>query len=272
MTEIRSIKQYENFMYRHCINEEPPLDLYELHTHSFYELIYILSGEVTHVVENRRYKLKRNDLVIIRPFDSHYIQINSNADYERYNILFDGEALGISKELLPHELDVIHASRGDVIYDNFRRIDRYSGIMQDDAFLDVASSLIKEIFHNINIPGEQLELHEALASAPILSNALEYISNNILTIKDIKEVADAVFVTESYLYRLFKNELRLTPKKYIMQKRLLYAENLIMRGSRPTDIYAECGFKDYTTFYRNYTASFGHPPSERDKRKILFLD
>ena len=192
MTEIKTIKQYENFMYRHCINEEPPLDLYELHTHSFYELIYILSGEVTHVVENRRYKLKRNDLVIIRPFDSHYIQINASADYERYNILFDGEALGINKELLPHELDVIHASRGDV--------------------------------------------------------------------------------TESYLYRLFKNELRLTPKKYIMQKRLLYAENLIMRGSRPTDIYAECGFKDYTTFYRNYTTSFGHSPSERDGRKISFLD
>ena len=75
----------------------------------------------------------------------------------------------------------------------------------------------------------------------MLSTALHYISDNLLTISSITEISDAVFITESYLYRLFKTELRTSPKKYIMQKRLLYAEKLIRKGHRPTEIFAECG-------------------------------
>lgn len=269
---IKTIIQNDGFMYRHALTEKPPFDFNELHTHSFYELLYILSGDVTHVVENRKYKLKRNDLVIIRPFDSHYVQVNSDADYERLNILFDGEALGITNSSFSDGLDVIHAQRGDVIYDNFRKIERYSLSMPSEAFLELAPFLVKEIIYNISASSDNLELHEALTTSPIISNALEYISDNLLTIRDVKEISDAVFVTESYLYRLFKNELRQTPKKYIMQKRLLYAERLILSGEKPTEIYAECGFGDYTSFYRNYTASFGHPPSEKGRRKISFLD
>ena len=58
-----------------------------------------------------------------------------------------------------------------------------------------------------------------------------------------------------------KSELMKTPKKYITEKRLLYAQNQIKKGRRPTDVSVECGFDDYTTFYRNYCAEFGRPPS-----------
>ena len=74
-------------------------------------------------------------------------------------------------------------------------------------------------------------------------------------------MAKKCFVTESYLFRLFKNELKQTPLKYITSKRLLLAERLISDKERPTAVYEKCGFTDYTTFYRNYRAFFGHSPS-----------
>ena len=272
MTEMISIKQNESFLFRHCRDENPPLNLYEIHTHRFYELIYILDGDVTHAVEDKRYNLRRGDLVIIRPFQSHRIEINSNAKYERYNVLFDGEAFGIANDFLPPRLDVIHLKKGETIYENFKRLNVYSSIMPDDFFFDVAPSLVKEIFFNITSSKESFEFNEASTVSPVLSTALAYISENLNTVKDISEISNAVFITESYLYRLFKNELRTSPKKYILQKRLLYADSLILSGRRPTEIFAECGFGDYATFYRNYVAAFGHSPSERDKRKISFLD
>lgn len=272
MTEIKSIKQNENFLFRHCEDKNPPLNLYDIHTHRFYELIYILDGDVTHVVEDKRYKLRQGDLVIIRPFKSHLIEINSSVRYERYNILFDGEAFGISQDFLPSELDVLHLKKGGIVYDNFMRLNIYSSVMADDFFFDIAPALVKEIFFNIVSSAGSFEFNEASSVSPMLSTALHYIADNLLTIDGIKEISNAVFITESYLYRLFKTELRTSPKKYIMQKRLLHAEKLMREGRRPTEIFAECGFGDYTTFYRNYVATFKHPPSENKERKISFLD
>ena len=77
----------------------------------------------------------------------------------------------------------------------------------------------------------------------------------------IEEVAKSCFVSESYLFRLFKKELKQTPAKYVAAKRLLLAERLIGEGVTPTSVYEKCGFNDYTTFYRNYCSHFGHAPS-----------
>jgi AraC-like DNA-binding protein len=113
---------------------------------------------------------------------------------------------------------------------------------------------------DLSIKREYVEQEYSVIN-PLLSDALAYINRNIFTLKSVKEVSDALFVTESYLYRLFKRELKNTPKKYIQDKRLLYAQKLISKGRRPTDVFEDCGFNDYTSFYRGYVKFFGYPPS-----------
>ena len=49
----------------------------------------------------------------------------------------------------------------------------------------------------------------------------EYTNENLCTITGIEEIAEHLFVSESYLFRLFQKELHQTPKKFIMKKRLL---------------------------------------------------
>ena len=51
----------------------------------------------------------------------------------------------------------------------------------------------------------------------------------------------------------------------IHMKRLAEAQKLISIGEKPSSVYTACGFNDYGTFYRNYTAYFGYAPSEKDK-------
>ena len=71
-------------------------------------------------------------------------------------------------------------------------------------------------------------------------------------------------MTDSYLYRLFKRELFKTPKKYITEKRLLWAQKQLRKGKKPTEVATRCGFDDYTTFYRNYSELFEKKPSEEE--------
>lgn len=246
----------------HYTKFNPPTDLLYMHTHNEYELIYIISGDVTHVIEDRKYKLKKDDLVIIRPNDYHYIQIDSSVDYERYDILFNPESLKIDNiGLLPPELDVINCRHKPFISDIFKKIDYYHSLLDANELKDVISLLIKELFYNLKFSSRQQNKPENIH--PIISKALEEINNSLYTLNSISEIAEKLFVTESYLYRIFKRELKTTPLRYITEKRLNIAQNLLMQGEKPTHIYSECGFDDYTSFYRSYVKLFGHSPSKK---------
>ena len=45
-----------------------------------------------------------------------------------------------------------------------------------------------------------------------------------------------------------------------------YAKNFISNGMHPTKVYFECGFKDYSSFYRAYIKKYGTSPSEMSRK------
>ena len=95
---------------------------------------------------------------------------------------------------------------------------------------------------------------------------MNYLAENLRALRKAadmtqEEVAGALFISSSYLYRLFRESLHQSPKKYLMDKRLLAAQRKILAGGKPTIVSQECGFREYTTFYRSYCAFFGHSPS-----------
>ena len=266
----RSVKMAQNgisfeipdlLKYNHHVARSPSVKSFTGHSHNQYEVLYFLSGDATYVIEDKRYKLKPGDLIITRPSRYHFIQMDSVQDYERHNILFDHKRLGIDTSPIPEQLDVVRIENGGIVADLFEKLDRYSEAFDKERFVDVARLLIQELIYNLPLV-ERAADEDFSVINPLLSEALAYIAENLFTIKDISEVARAVFVTESYLYRLFKTELKKTPKKYLIEKRLLKAQNRLKKGARPTDVAAACGFDDYTTCYRNYVLHFGKSPSD----------
>jgi AraC-like DNA-binding protein len=247
--------------YRHLLYKNPPCDAYSRHSHNLYEILYFLSGDATHIIEGKKYKLKKGDLIIVHPSKYHFIKIDSSTDYERHNILFDHKMLGINMKMLSDELDVVNIKQNSIIDDIFKKLDYYSQKFSNDDFFNIAKLLIQEMIYNLTLVQPDKSAESFSVINPLLSKALAYIGENLFTIKNISEVAQAVFVTESYLFRLFKKELLQSPKKYINEKRLLYAQNQIKKGRSPSSVASTVGFDDYTTFYRNYISFFGHSPS-----------
>lgn len=256
----------DTIKYNHYLRKTPSERSFSGHSHNLYEMLYVLSGDATLVIEDKKHKLKSGDLIITRPSKYHFIQIDSEADYERHNVLFDHKKLGIDMSMLPCELDVVNIKKGSIISDIFDKLDYYCESFGKNEFPKIARLLIQEIIYNLSLVEEREDEHFSVIN-PLLSKALAYIGENLFTIKDISEVAQAVFVTESYLFRLFKRELLKSPKKYITEKRLLYAQNQLKKGKKPTDVSAACGFDDYTTFYRNYSLLFGRAPSFEAMRR-----
>jgi len=248
--------------YRHHVTKEPKPDAYSMHMHNTYELLYFLAGDATHVIEDRKYKLKRGDLILIRPLQYHFIRIDSSADYERYNVLFDPQMHHVEGlDLIPDDLEVINLTSNPIADAILQRCDLYRKECSDEQFQHLLSHLLSELFYNIGLFAEEPGTKEIASLSPLISSALRYINENLCTVSGIDEVARYLFISESYLFRIFKSELHQTPKKYILEKRLLMAQKKILSGEKPSAVAAECGFGDYTVFYRNYLSRFGRPPS-----------
>jgi AraC-like DNA-binding protein len=247
---------------KHEITYSPPCNAFYMHTHRQYELIYFINGDASHVIEDRKYKLKRGDLILIRPSKYHFIEINSSVEYERYSILFDEKLIDIDEvSMVSDNFEVINISSNAIADGIIRKLDFYREGLSDSSFAQILVLLLKELFYNIGIEQSRADVSEADVLSPILSKALQYINENIMTLKSISEVAANLFVTESYLFRLFKKELHQTPKKYVTDKRMILAHKMISLGERPMAVSEKCGFGDYTTFYRAYRQFFGYAPS-----------
>lgn len=256
------IKTTEKIFFKHEISENLPRDAYFMHTHNVYELIYIIDGDATHVIEDRKYKLKKGDLILIRPFQYHFIQIDSTTRYERYDILFNPEKHGVeSVNRIDANMEIINISGNSILEDIFCKCDLYYQNSNRDTFERILSHLLSELFYNITLFPHPFD-KETTTLSPLISKALKYINENLCEITDIKEIANSLFVSQTYLFRIFQKELHQTPKKYIVKKRLLLAQKMLSAGEKSTTVCDKCGFGDYTTFYRNYTAFFCCSPSE----------
>ena len=76
-------------------------------------------------------------------------------------------------------------------------------------------------------------------------------------------------MSKSHLHHLFSEHLMVTPQKYILSKKLTIAQRELRLGRKPTDVYTDCGFADYTTFFRAYKKFFGHSPSTEINMDII---
>ena len=131
----------------------------------------------------------------------------------------------------------------------------------ETAFYDLFPGLLRELFYNL-ILSMSTAVTAPTRISPLISKALDYINNNLFTIESISEISSRLFVTEIYFFRIFKEQMKISPKKYITNKRLVAAEKNIRKGEKPTEVYLQCGFNTYTAFYKRYVDYFGYSPSE----------
>ena len=263
------IQTVDRVFFKHEISEDLPCDAYSMHTHNAYELIYFLDGDASHVIEDRKYKLKKGDLILIRPMSYHFIQIDGQARYERFDILFDPIAHGVEGvELLPAGLEVVSLAGNPLAEDVFRRCDLYRQSCSEERFSRILSHLLSELFYSLHTFPTASHTGEGTKISPLISEFLQYVNQHLCAPIDIGRVAADLFVSESYLFRLFKKELHQTPQEYIHEKRLMMARKMLADGERPTAVCTRCGFADYTTFYRNYVAFFGYSPSQKERPRL----
>ena len=266
MRKVISLIKNDDISFNHTVNENIGADSFSAHLHDRCEIIYLVKGEMTYTAEGRSYELKNGDIVISKPYILHNIYPKKETTYERYDVIIDHKRLsGELWQKIKSGRDVYKCAGNELIYEMFAKMDYYYGRFSDEDYTRLINNVTEEILYNLSL----MKGEEGGSVNPIIGKALDYIRENLTEIESVEEICDALYITKGHLHHLFVEHIKMTPMKYVTSKRLMLARRMIRRGGRPTEVFTDCGFNDYATFFRNYKSYFGYSPSEESEKSAL---
>ena len=109
---------------------------------------------------------------------------------------------------------------------------------------------------------EQKKLYVSKAHFSLIAAAVEEIER-AFTVKDlnVSDLAALCGISEVYFRRLFFNAFGISPKEYIIQKRIEYAKTLLSTGDfSVSEVGVLCGYAEPCHFSREFSKRTGIPP------------
>ncbi len=235
------------------------------HCHDRHEIYCFLTGAVDFRVEGAAYTLEPGSVLLLERSRFHSANTRA-ADGKPYGRL----VLYLAPELLhPDEtmlLDLFR--RPEILYPGAWQ----KGIGQRAAALERAAAA-PEATRNIAVRTEMVGLLcdlFAMSDGAIgasddhsqIREVLAYINANLTEPLTLEGLAARFYMSRNSLARAFKRATGTTVPDYILYKRMALARILLQAG-HPLGVTArECGYADYSTFYRSYRKVFGQRPSE----------
>lgn len=263
---------FEIFHYR-----EPRPNTVEVHHHDFYEVYYLLRGEVEYWVDGRIIRMTPGDLLLINPMELHRPMLQGdNQVYERIvlwinkeymeNLSSDGVKLSSCFDTgLPGHTHLIRPAAPDrsALTARMSELVRefYSGEFGGELcayglFLQFMVQLNRMALHTDSQPEETEQL------SALVQNALQHIADHLSDSMTVESIASELYVSKYYLSHAFTKEVGVSVYRYIMMRRLLMARQLLLSGESAGQVCRSCGFSDYASFYRAFKSEYGISPRE----------
>ena len=263
------IYQYEDekFSLFHRIDEHPNVTQFKMHTHNNVEVYLLLAGHGIFHIEGSSYPLSPGDVLVMRPAESHYIELTADVPYERVVINFDVDAFaGIDPEnrlirpILEREAGR-HNQYKSFVFHSGSCMDYWQTIMSPtgDSYVNLMAGLIGLLREIHNIFYDQKD--QETAADMLEYRIVQYINDNLREPLTLEDICQQFFISKAQLCRLFRKTTATTVWQYITVKRLVLARQLLEEGESPTKLYTQCGFNDYSTFYRAYVKHYGCAPA-----------
>ena len=106
-----------------------------------------------------------------------------------------------------------------------------------------------------------------LSSSKRLAFVLSYIKDHISKPLTVEELSDKAYMSPSNFYKVFKNELGLSPIEYILNERIKLACSMLQNPLiKIKEVYIECGFENRSYFNRVFKSKKQLSPKEYQEK------
>ena len=263
--------------YSHKISSRPT-GTYAVHDHPFYEMVYVVSGQVDFFITGHVYPIGSGTLLTFPPGARHGVLVRTDAPYERYTLHFDPRALSLERRRL-----LLNAIPGDLkgiatVEQGENAVWRSmesSGVIQLLEAMEALRSVEQEKLNELMpvyieavlaalIPRASRQRAEPGAARRPLGQQeqiVSWVDRHYTEAITLDSLAERFFLSKGYLSALFRQATGSSVKDYVRARRMAHVQLLLSSGVPAAQAASRVGFGDYTTFYRAYVRTFGHAPS-----------
>ena len=235
----------------------------DLHTHTQFEIYLNLSGDVSFLVQNNLYEIKRGDVILSRPGEEHHCIYRSAAPQEMFWILFDCDKNSDILDFLTDEFSYNYISCAEDLQKELIDICFY--LNEKELSEEEKIYYFFRIFAILKM--SKSTPHKQSSELPYdLKNIIEYINSRIGEEISIKEIADAFFISQSSLERNFKKALGITPLEFIKRKKMTLAAKLLSEGKSVLNAGLTVGYNDNSHFIKLFKKYYGMTPNLYKKK------
>lgn len=235
---------------------------YGPHTLDTYLLVFVQEGSARFHINGRNIPVKENSFYVMFPQgDMSYIT-DPEVPWSIQWIVAEGEQLEMLLQMLQITRDnpvlpIRKPDRVKMIYDDlFEKVNRV-----DLAAKMECLSLLYDLFSLL------ASERSAASGNPHICRALEYIHANYARELNVQQIAEKAHLNSNYFTKLFKQEMGLTPIRYINTLRFEKAQHLLKYTHLTvSEVAQQVGISDTLYFSRGFKAFSGLSPSDYRKK------
>lgn len=262
---------FEVFRYKDAYLKEVAL-----HHHDFYEVYFFLSGNVQYNIESRSYLLTPGDVLLISPMELHQPMFGADQrEYERIVLWIDKqflEGFSLSGESFTACFDTASPNHSNLLRPEGVQRQFLMFLLEQlilesnsqESYREIcALSYLAQILVLLNRQALQQRREDPMTIPDsTVYNVLGYINEHYNENLTLDDLANKFFISKYHLSREFQRLVGTSVHRYIVQKRLVMAKQMLSSGKPSSEVYQNCGFGDYSNFYRAFKAEYQISPKE----------
>lgn len=243
-----------------------------MHWHDSIEILYVTEGELSVTVNNKNYRLHRDDFIVI---DRKTIHSTSNKRKTRYlliqipysflkqfipNIDFIRFS-GICSLLEKDNRDILNSMRNTLSQLSYLYEHQYDGYHM--RYFSLLFSFLDCLFTHYREELSSSEIKKTEKYIERLSLITEYVENHYQEPITLREAAQILSINPEYFSRFFKKYMGITFLEYVYSIRLQSAYQEIINTDLPIqEIQERNGFTSPKIFSRMFREQYGKTPRE----------
>lgn len=252
------------------------------HTHQFFEILFVVSGECKNIVDQTELSLKKGDICFLSPDAPHTLMIHRH-DTIVYSIVVRTTTFERAFSNLYNKDDIISDFFAHALYTNSSHTTPFLLCHTDceDSLLQLIEQIVNEQLNQEKFSDRIINIYFELFIAELLRRheqhftvgkaaknvgkinitaMLRYIQDNYKTLT-LPQAASFFNCSEAYFSRIIKKYTGQNFVDIIKKIKLKNATELLLEGNKAvSDIIEEIGYTDSSHFYKIFKTNYGMTP------------